>query len=237
MLTDFTNKQASKAARLTEVARALGAAIAKRLDAWLLTWANLLPAGFTPLSLRPGWTCFCLPRPAAGASPLLNPAATPLVSAYLDPPPKECRDRTVLTAPFNTVEHRRCGHESLLGGPAAAGGRCRAARICFVPLTSASRRVSISRFRSSHNRVGKTPRCGQRRVTEDLSQAQCYYVGGARFLHIDYTGTRLFKALPQVHAHGPFAAHLAIKPIMMKRLTFSSAFVRRVRRNRFLPKK
>src|SRR5690349_12411507 len=32
-----------------------------------------------------------------------------------------------LTAPFKIVEHRvSCGHESLFGGPAAAGGRCRA---------------------------------------------------------------------------------------------------------------
>jgi hypothetical protein len=77
MLTDFTNKQAGKAARLTDVAGALGAAIAKRLDAWVLTWANLLPAGFTPVSLRPGWTCFMPPASGAGASPLLNPAAVP----------------------------------------------------------------------------------------------------------------------------------------------------------------
>jgi hypothetical protein len=109
MLTDFTNKQAGKAARLTDVAGALGAAIAKRLDAWLLTWANLLPAGFTPVSLRPGWTCFMPPASGAGASPLLNPAAVPLVSGYPYPRTKPCRDRTVLTASFNTVEHRARG--------------------------------------------------------------------------------------------------------------------------------
>src|SRR5690348_852978 len=35
--------------------------------------------------------------------------------------------REVPTAPFKIVEHSvSCGHESLFGGPAAAGGRCRA---------------------------------------------------------------------------------------------------------------
>jgi hypothetical protein len=99
------------------VAHALGAAMAKRLDAWLRAGANPPPAGFTPVSLRPGWTCLTAmpPAPTAGASPLRNPAAAPLVRAYPDPPAKAGRGRTALTAPFNTVEHTVTGgHKAYL---------------------------------------------------------------------------------------------------------------------------
>ena len=95
MHADFTNQRAGKAVRLTGGARALGTAIAKRVDAWLLAWAHAVPSCFTPVYLRPGWMGWTVlppaPAPSAGAKPLLNPAAASLVRAYPDEPP--ARDR------------------------------------------------------------------------------------------------------------------------------------------------
>jgi hypothetical protein len=232
MLTDFTNKLAGEAARLTDVARALGAAMAKRLDAWLRAGANPPPAGFTPVSLRPGWTCLTAmpPAPSAGASPLLNPAAAPLVRAYPDPPAKAGRGRAAPTAPFNTVEHTVTGgYESLLDGPAAAGGRCRAAWVSFLPSTSASRRLSTARFPNPSDRIGKNSLLWPATRHRGVEPSSCY-IGGAKFLHINYTGDRLFRAFSKAHAHGLSAIHLVIRPIMSKRLTVPGAFVRRVNR-------
>ena len=96
MHADFTNPRASQAARLTGGARALGAAIAKRLDAWLLAWAQAVPSGFMPVGFRPGWMGWTVlppaPAPRAGAKPLLlNPAAASLARAYPDEPPAKHR--------------------------------------------------------------------------------------------------------------------------------------------------
>jgi hypothetical protein len=90
MHADFTNPRAGKAARLTGGARALGTAIAKRVDAWLLAWAHAVPSGFMPVGLRPGWMGWTVPPPApapgAGGRPLLHPAAVPLVRACPEEP-------------------------------------------------------------------------------------------------------------------------------------------------------
>jgi hypothetical protein len=95
MHADFTNQRAGKAARLTDGARALGTAIAKRVDAWLLAWVHPVPAGLMPVCLRQGWMGWTVlppaPAPSAGAKPLLNPAAASLVRAYPDEPPARHR--------------------------------------------------------------------------------------------------------------------------------------------------
>src|SRR5271165_2429706 len=54
MHTDFTTKLGGKAAQLTDGARALGTAVIKRLDAWLLAWAHPPPAGFMSVYLLAG---------------------------------------------------------------------------------------------------------------------------------------------------------------------------------------
>jgi hypothetical protein len=95
MHADFTNPRAGKAARLTGGARALGTALAKRLDAWLGAWAHAAPSGFLPVGLRPGgmgWTVLPpAPAPSPGARPLLHPAAVPLVRACPEGPPARPR--------------------------------------------------------------------------------------------------------------------------------------------------
>lgn len=95
MHADFTNQRAGKAARLIDGARALGTAIAKRVDAWLLALAHPAPAGFMSVCFRPGWMGWTVlppaPAPSAGAKPLLNPAAASLVRAYGDEPPARHR--------------------------------------------------------------------------------------------------------------------------------------------------
>jgi hypothetical protein len=96
MHADFTKQRAGIAARLTDGARALGTAIAKRVGAWLLACAHPVPAGFMPVCLRPGWMGWTVMPPApassAGAKPLLNSAAAFLVPAYPDEP--SARHRT-----------------------------------------------------------------------------------------------------------------------------------------------
>jgi hypothetical protein len=95
MHADFTNQRAGKATRLTDRARALGTAIAKRVDAWLLASAHPVPAGLMPVCLRPGWMGWTVlapaPAPGAGAKPLLNPTAASLVRASSDEPPARHR--------------------------------------------------------------------------------------------------------------------------------------------------
>ena len=90
MHADFTNQRKGKAAWLTDGARALGTAIAKRVGAWLLAWAHPVPAGLMPVCLRSGWMGWTVlpPAPAssAGAKPLLNSAAAFLVPRYPDEP-------------------------------------------------------------------------------------------------------------------------------------------------------
>ena len=93
MHTDFTTKLAGKAAQLTDGARALGTAVIKRLDAWLLAWAQPPPAGFISVYPRPGWMGLAAmpPAPSAATRPLLDPAAAPLVRAYPEEPPARHR--------------------------------------------------------------------------------------------------------------------------------------------------
>src|SRR5690349_16329406 len=90
MHTDFTTRLAGKVALLTGASRAIGVAMAKRLDAWLAACASPPSAGFMPVGLRPGWTWSIgmPPAPSPGARALVNPADAPLARALLDAPPE-----------------------------------------------------------------------------------------------------------------------------------------------------
>jgi len=115
MHTDFTTKLGGKTAQLTDGARALGTAVIKRLDAWLLAWAHPPPAGFMSVYLWPGWMGLTVmpPAPSAGTRPLLDPAATPLVRAHPEEPP---------------ARHRTFGRRAALRPPTLRPSRLRGRR-------------------------------------------------------------------------------------------------------------
>ena len=147
MHADFTNPRAGKAARLTDGARALGAAIAKRLDAWLLAWAQAVPSGFMPVGVRPGWMGWTVlppaPAPRAGAKPSLNPAAASLARAYPDEPP---------------ARHRTSGRRAALRPATLRPSRRRGRR---APLETRDRyrlseTGSLRRNRRHHDAVGQS---------------------------------------------------------------------------------